>query len=73
MVEAGRKRSEPEPEEPQLTEADEKRIAEEAKAIAKEEAEKEKSKSEHAGGVLGLSDTPPEVEIPTRDRHDLDE
>jgi hypothetical protein len=42
-----------------LTEQDEKRIAEEAKAIQKQEPELERQ-----GDVLGLSDASPAVEIP---------
>jgi hypothetical protein len=42
-----------------LTEQDEKRIAEEAKAIQKQETEPERQ-----GDVLGLSDASPAVEIP---------
>jgi hypothetical protein len=42
-----------------LSEQDEKRIAEEAKAIQKQETEPERQ-----GDVLGLSDASPAVEIP---------
>jgi|SRR5688572_1285012 hypothetical protein len=42
-----------------LTEQDEKRIAEEAKAIQKQDSEPERQ-----GDVLGLSDASPAVEIP---------
>jgi hypothetical protein len=42
-----------------LSEHDEKRIAEEAKAIQKQESEPERQ-----GDVLGLSDASPAVEIP---------
>ena len=42
-----------------LTEQDEKRIAEEAKAIQKQDTEPERQ-----GDVLGLSDASPAVEIP---------
>jgi hypothetical protein len=43
-----------------LTEQDEKRIAEEAKAIQKQDAEPERQ-----GDILGLSDASPAVEIPS--------
>jgi hypothetical protein len=43
-----------------LTEQDEKRIAEEAKAIQKQE----ETEPERKGDVLGLSDASPAVEIP---------
>lgn len=43
-----------------LTEQDEKRIAEEAKAIQKEQ----ETEPERQGDVLGLSDVSPAVEIP---------
>jgi hypothetical protein len=48
-----------------LSEQEEKRIAEEAKAIQKQETEPERQ-----GDVLGLSDVSPDVEIPraTEDR-----
>lgn len=49
-----------------LTEADEKRIAEEAKAIQKQQD----TEPEREGDILGLSDASPAVEIPraTEDR-----
>jgi hypothetical protein len=43
-----------------LTEQDEKRIAEEAKAIQKQQ----ETEPERKGDVLGLSDASPDVEIP---------
>jgi BRCT domain type II-containing protein len=51
----------------QLSEQEEKRIAEEAKAIQKQQQEKP---PEHEGDILGLSDASPAVEIPraTEDR-----
>jgi hypothetical protein len=54
-----------------LTEQDEKRIAEEAKAIQKQE----ETEPERQGSILGLSDASPAVEIPrvTDDRIELDD
>lgn len=52
--------AQPAPQHQTLTEEDEKRIAEEAKAIQKEQA----AEPERQGDVLGLSDASPDVEIP---------
>jgi hypothetical protein len=54
-----------------LTEQEEQRIAEEAKAIQKQDTEPERQ-----GDVLGLSDASPAVEIPhapAATRHDLND